>query len=239
MASAMPVLPLVGSMIVVLPGAIRPSRSAASIMARPMRSLTLPPGLNDSSLPSTSAPVSSEMRLRRTSGVRPINSVMLPALFMRSPCAAAGAPAPAVVSDVVHGGVTSQRLLARQQVADGGAAEDPLEGLPSLNPHRRGPAPVDLLAETLRTLRRREHPVEHGHDLEDGDVVRRARQRVAAGGASPAPHHAGAPQGGEHLLQELQRHVATVGDVAQAHGLAGLRLIVARQLDEGAHRVAA
>src|SRR5665647_2776391 len=196
MASAMPVLPLVGSMIVVLPGAIRPSRSAASIMARPMRSLTLPPGLNDSSLPSTSAPVSSEMRLRRTSGVRPINSVMLPALFMRSPCAAAGAPAPAVVSDVVHGGVTSQRLLARQQVADGGAAEDPLEGLPSLDPHRRGPAPVDLLAETLRTLRRREHPVEHGHDLEDGDV-------------------------------------------AQAHGLAGLRLIVARQLDEGAHRVAA
>ncbi len=92
MARAMPVLPLVGSMIVVLPGAMRPSRSAASIIARPMRSLTLPPGLNDSSLPSTSAPLSSEIRLRRTRGVRPISSVMLPALFMRSPCRAPARP---------------------------------------------------------------------------------------------------------------------------------------------------
>ena len=76
-------LPLVGSMMVVRPGAMRPSRSATSIMASPMRSLTLPPGLNDSSLPSTSAPVSSEMRLRRTKGVCPMSSVMLVALFMR------------------------------------------------------------------------------------------------------------------------------------------------------------
>ena len=41
----MPVLPLVASTIVVLPGVILPSASAASIMATPIRSLTLPAGL--------------------------------------------------------------------------------------------------------------------------------------------------------------------------------------------------
>jgi hypothetical protein len=50
-ASAMPVLPDVASTIVVRPGSMRPSRSAASSIATPMRSLTEPPGLNDSSLP--------------------------------------------------------------------------------------------------------------------------------------------------------------------------------------------
>ena len=49
-ARAMPVLPLVGSMMVVL-GPIRPSRWAAAIIARPMRSLTLESGLKNSSLP--------------------------------------------------------------------------------------------------------------------------------------------------------------------------------------------
>ena len=49
----MPVLPLVASTIVVRPGSIRPSFSAASIMATPIRSLTEPPGLYISSLPKT------------------------------------------------------------------------------------------------------------------------------------------------------------------------------------------
>ena len=41
----MPVLPEVASTIVVRPGWIRPSRSAASIIATPILSLTLPAGL--------------------------------------------------------------------------------------------------------------------------------------------------------------------------------------------------
>jgi hypothetical protein len=45
--SPIPVLPLVGS-ITVAPGDSRPSRSAAWIMFRQMRSLTLPPGLDAS-----------------------------------------------------------------------------------------------------------------------------------------------------------------------------------------------
>jgi hypothetical protein len=44
-ASAMPVLPEVDSTITFRPGSIRPSASAASIMATPILSLTLPAGL--------------------------------------------------------------------------------------------------------------------------------------------------------------------------------------------------
>ena len=49
-ASPTPVLPAVASTIVP-PGLSRPSFSAASIIETPIRSLKLPPGLTDSSLP--------------------------------------------------------------------------------------------------------------------------------------------------------------------------------------------
>ena len=69
----MPVLPLVGSTMVA-PGVRRPLRSASSIIARQMRSLTLPPGLNDSSLAQTSAESAGTMRCKRTTGVLPTRS---------------------------------------------------------------------------------------------------------------------------------------------------------------------
>ncbi len=75
----MPVLPLVGSIRVVLPGVIRPAFSAASIIDRPMRSLTLPAGLNDSSLPRIVAPESLESACSLTSGVLPMRSEMFSA----------------------------------------------------------------------------------------------------------------------------------------------------------------
>src|SRR5215213_5160578 len=75
-ASAMPVFPLVASTIVVRPGSIRPSASAASIIATPMRSLTEPPGLNISSFANSSAP-SGAIRVSWTIGVRPTWSAML------------------------------------------------------------------------------------------------------------------------------------------------------------------
>src|SRR4051812_24728201 len=71
----MPVLPLVASTIVVRPGSMRPSSSAAWIIATPMRSFTDPPGLNISSLPNTRA--SGASRVRCTIGVRPTWSAML------------------------------------------------------------------------------------------------------------------------------------------------------------------
>ncbi len=77
-ASAMPVLPLVGSTSVDLPGVILPSRSSVSIMATPMRSLTLASGLKNSSFSRMSAltPASLGSRAMRTSGVLPMVSVM-------------------------------------------------------------------------------------------------------------------------------------------------------------------
>ena len=77
-ASAMPVLPDVGSTSVDLPGVIKPFFSIASIMATPMRSFTLEIGLKNSSLRRMSAltPASLGMRAMRTSGVSPMVSVM-------------------------------------------------------------------------------------------------------------------------------------------------------------------
>jgi hypothetical protein len=49
MARPTPVLPAVASMMVP-PGLSQPRRSASLIMARPTRSLTLPPGFSDSTL---------------------------------------------------------------------------------------------------------------------------------------------------------------------------------------------
>ena len=76
-ASAMPVLPEVGSIRIVL-ALIRPLLRASSIIALPMRSFTLESGLKNSSFNRISAfaPWAAAVRLRRTSGVLPIVSVM-------------------------------------------------------------------------------------------------------------------------------------------------------------------
>ena len=80
-ARAIPVLPLVGSTTMVS-GLIRPAFSAASIIATPMRSLTLADGLKDSSFPRTSAPAPSVTWRSRTSGVLPVSSVMSLAILL-------------------------------------------------------------------------------------------------------------------------------------------------------------
>src|SRR6476661_8008501 len=73
----MPVLPEVASTIVVRPGSIRPAASAASIIATPILSFTLPAGLYASSLPISSAPQSGATRVKRTRGVLPTRSARL------------------------------------------------------------------------------------------------------------------------------------------------------------------
>src|SRR5579884_4379031 len=80
----MPVLPLVDSRTVTS-GVSFPSRSAASIIATPMRSLTLESGLKYSSLQTICALTPLGIRFRRTSGVFPINSVTLLAIRIRAP----------------------------------------------------------------------------------------------------------------------------------------------------------
>ncbi len=76
-ASAIPVLPLVGS-IRIVSLLMRPLFRASSIIAKPMRSFTLESGLKNSSLSRISAwaPCAAAVRFRRTSGVLPIVSVM-------------------------------------------------------------------------------------------------------------------------------------------------------------------
>src|SRR6267378_3573219 len=76
-ASPTPVLPDVASTIRP-PGFRRPSRSAASIIARPIRSFTEPPGLKNSALAYTGVRIPSVTRFSRTRGVQPIVSRMLP-----------------------------------------------------------------------------------------------------------------------------------------------------------------
>ncbi len=74
----MPVLPEVGSTRTA-PWPSLPSFSIASIMLTPIRSLTLPIGLKNSSLSVTSAraPCAFARRGMRTSGVLPMVSAML------------------------------------------------------------------------------------------------------------------------------------------------------------------
>src|SRR4051812_42819056 len=73
----MPVLPDVASTTVVRPGSISPAASAASIIATPILSFTLPAGLYASSLPISSAPQSGATRVKRTIGVPPTRSARL------------------------------------------------------------------------------------------------------------------------------------------------------------------
>ncbi len=72
----MPVLPLVGSMMTVSFFRM-PRFSASSIMAMPMRSLTLPSGLKNSHLSRMVAGKPAVTLFNLTSGVRPTVSTML------------------------------------------------------------------------------------------------------------------------------------------------------------------
>jgi hypothetical protein len=76
MARPAPVLPLVPSMMVP-PGLRRPFASASSIIARPMRSLTEPPGLKNSTFARTVHGTSAGIRLSFTNGVLPMLPRML------------------------------------------------------------------------------------------------------------------------------------------------------------------
>mmetsp|Transcript_6663 Transcript_6663/g.16417 ORF Transcript_6663/g.16417 Transcript_6663/m.16417 type:complete len:203 (+) Transcript_6663:721-1329(+) len=84
MARPMPVLPEVGSTRVDFPGAMSPRASASWIMLRAMRSFTELAGFDDSSLATISAPQSAVTLFSLTSGVWPMSSRMLDAIFGRA-----------------------------------------------------------------------------------------------------------------------------------------------------------
>src|SRR3990170_2413905 len=125
-ARPMPVLPLVGSTMV-SPGLIRPSRSAASIMLRAIRSLTLPAGLCDSTFATTSAAPSGTTRFSRTMGVPPISSstvsAICPSLFMPS------------LSDDVARAARADGAVPLRQFGDGCVLQYPQDRFPDGLPH--------------------------------------------------------------------------------------------------------
>src|SRR6476646_2945633 len=78
----MPVLPLVGSTITERPRSIRPSLSAASIIATPIRSLTEPPGLKYSSFAQTWPGRPAPSRSSSTLGVLPTTADASPPILI-------------------------------------------------------------------------------------------------------------------------------------------------------------
>src|SRR5262245_9716924 len=120
-ASAMPVLPLVGSTIVETPGSISPSRSATSIIARPIRSFTLFAGFRLSSFATMRGFTPATMRLSCTSGVRPTSSVASRAIFTAiswKPRAHPEASYPALALRVMGDARTARILDRSEQLLD-------------------------------------------------------------------------------------------------------------------------
>src|SRR4051794_19635137 len=102
--------------MVVRPGAIAPSCSAASIIATPIRSFTEPPGLSASSLAkSSTSDASGATRVSCTIGVAPTCSAML--IGTRA-MAARSVARRGLASGLVHRGL--QRLVGGQRIARGG-----------------------------------------------------------------------------------------------------------------------
>src|SRR5919106_2083617 len=118
MASLWPVLPDVGSTIV--PPARRwPARSAASIIRRPIRSLTLPPGFSISSLARIVGRTPEATRPRRTIGVLPTESRKVSSTI----------PAPfAVPAPILRQPGPGRKGSAEPEDAAGLAEEDPSVG---------------------------------------------------------------------------------------------------------------
>ena len=70
-------------------------------------------------------------------------------------------------------------------------------------------------------------------DLEDGDLLGRAGERVAALHAALALQDPRAPQRREQALEELDRDVAAAGDLADRHRAGGARASQLRQRADG------
>src|SRR5205085_9899986 len=156
MASPTPVFPEVGSTIVP-PGRSFPSRSAASISGRPIRSFTEPPGFRYSSFARSVGSTSAPSLSRRTIGVAPTRS-----------------------STVGYSGGIDRKLRAADKENDGG--RDRKERAEELGSARgaRGDLPARLLVLPARRGRdrgRRRAGRRRG--------ARRLRRRGAWAGALP------------------------------------------------------
>src|SRR5262249_26717673 len=136
--------------MIVPPGVRAPSRSAASIIARQMRSLTLPPGFRFSSFAHTCAPTPSScgMRERRTTGVEPIRSS-----GVRATCEASGMGRVAGKRERHDIGGVRKGSIERIVVVFPGALGDLLLALPALRQLRVRHAAANLVLVVNDPLR--------------------------------------------------------------------------------------
>ncbi len=201
----MPVLPEVGSTSTERPGSISPAASAASTIARPIRSLTEPSGLKNSSFSTTvaSRPSSRWMRGMRTIGVAPMVCRMLSWMQPR-----AGA---------TYDGVTGAGVTCAGATREGAGAVGRDSGDATRRPVFDMRQCITSGNRGLLRLRRGEESRHEGH----GMLIRRDRAMVAVTVMLDVAFHSGraatvsaadiagrlgmARRGMEPLLQALSR----------------------------------
>src|SRR5437879_7515488 len=187
MASPMPVLPLVGSTSV-------PPRSASSTMATAMRSLTLPPGFNDSTFAITVAPPGCGRRLRRTMGVCPMSS--------RRVAAIGGRPTAGASSDVVHrtGGALAL-AHAFGQLAEREPVDHARHGLGDLVPQLHQVLTITAAPAITSGFERATGALDGTQDGHHGARCRRQGQLVAPGSPPFRGEQPRALEREQHLFQ--------------------------------------
>src|SRR3972149_3522790 len=225
----MPVVPLVGSTIV-SPGLRRLLFSAASIMLRAMRSLTLPAGFIDSTLATTSAQPGCTTRFRRSMGVPPTRSRTVSAIFLSLPISLLDyVPCPARLPGAV----------ALRQVADRRAVQHLEDGLAHVLPHvaLRAAAVPRAGAALVQAVDGHDGPLQRLDHFRHADVAGLPDQRVATLRPAHAADKAGPAQRGEQLLQVGLRDLLARGYLAALHW-AGLTEVV-RQLNQSPDAVIA
>src|SRR5215211_7894301 len=173
---------------------MRPSASAASIIATPIRSLTLPAGLYASSFPISSASQSGATRVSLTIGVLPTRSARLSGIAFvggetlirrRGYRAGAALSRAALLAERDEGHADDRRLvrLGAHAERDPAAAHGALRGLHERDLEDLVRAVVDLRVRELGldlSDRRADPHAARPCATPDGDVVHpaRARQRV-------------------------------------------------------------
>src|SRR5262245_29653533 len=217
----MPVLPLVGSTMIDLPGVMRPSRSASSIIASAMRSLTLPPGFCCSHLAHTVA-ISGEARLRRrTSGVPPMSCRTFSVTS-----ATIGYCTPRVIrSNEIH------RLLAVAPLAEV-THRDLVEAGGNLARHVPPQRRVDLVGLVLDREKALDRPLQRAHEIGEPNLLGRSAQVVAATRSAPRIDQPRTLELLEDLLQVALRDVLPARDVLVLRGVAAA---VVRNIEHSPH----
>src|SRR5437867_266156 len=176
------------------PGFSAPPRSASSTMATAMRSLTLPPGFNDSTFAITVAPPGCGRRLRRTMGVCPMSSRTLAAI--------GGRPTAGASSDVVHrtGGALAL-AHAFGQLAEREPVDHARHGLGDLVPQLHQVLTITAAPAITSGFERATGALDGTKDGAHGDRFRRTSQMVTPGGPPFRGEQPRALEREQHLFQ--------------------------------------